>query len=97
MKKSSKSAEDKLFVDKYLEIQYRINNIMTRKGITQRQLAGKLGKHEEEISKWLGDIHNFTLRTLAKLESALGETIIYCPQHVPQIKNHEEIIETTVL
>lgn len=78
-------ADSKLFVDKSLEINYRIHNIMGRKGISQKQLADIMGKHEEEVSKWLSGVHNFTLRTLCKLENALGESIVYPPQHVPQI------------
>ena len=32
-----------------------------------------------EISKWLGGNHNFTLRSLAKLQAELGEEIIQVP------------------
>lgn len=82
--------EDKIFVDRSLEIQYRIHEIMTRKGILQKDIADKLGKHEEEIIKWLSGMHNFTLRTLSKLEYALGEPLIYCPQHVPKINTNAD-------
>ena len=33
------------------------------------------------LDEWLNGEHNFTLRSLAKLEAELGETIIHVPQH----------------
>ena len=44
-----------------------------------KDLAEKLGKTEAEISKWLSGTHNFTLRSLAKIEIVLNETIIKIP------------------
>ena len=35
-----------------------------------------MGKQESEISKWLAPGHNFTLKTLARLEVALSEPVI---------------------
>ena len=42
----------------------------------QKELSEKLGKKEAEISKWLSGSHNFTLRTISKLEAALSIKII---------------------
>jgi transcriptional regulator with XRE-family HTH domain len=39
-----------------------------------------MGKKPSEISKWLNGEHNFTLRSLAKLEAELGEPIITVPK-----------------
>ena len=36
----------------------------------------EVGKTEPEVSRWLSGTHNFTLRTLAKISSVLGEDII---------------------
>jgi transcriptional regulator with XRE-family HTH domain len=39
-------------------------------------LARALGKSESEISKWLTGLHNLELRTIYKIEIALGEDVI---------------------
>lgn len=54
----------------------RIHEILESKGMTQRQFANKLGKKESEVSKWMRGTHNFTCNSIAKLECALGESII---------------------
>ena len=58
------------------EIANRIDSILKRKGMTQKELAAKMGKRESEISKWLTGRHNFTTNTIAGISSALGEPII---------------------
>ncbi|MCH5223007.1 MAG: helix-turn-helix transcriptional regulator [Muribaculaceae bacterium] len=58
------------------EIATRIDDILKRKGMTQKELAAKMGKRESEISKWLTGRHNFTTNTIAGISYALGEPII---------------------
>lgn len=67
------------FVEINLNIVEEIYAIMERKNITQKELAQKLGKKESEISKWLTGMHNLTLRSIARLEVALGEDLILTP------------------
>lgn len=64
------------YVNWSVEISDRIEEILEKKKITQRELAEKLGKSESEISKWLSGTHNFTLKSLAKIESILNEEIL---------------------
>lgn len=45
-------------------------------GMTQKEFARKVGKTDAEVSRWLGGTHNFTLKTLAKISSVLGEDLI---------------------
>lgn len=68
--------EVKRGVDLSFEIADRIVEILSKKKLTQRVFANKLGKSETEISKWLRGTHNFTTKTLAKIEVVLGEPII---------------------
>ena len=68
--------ETKIFIAKYSAIVVRVNTLLREKGYTQKSLAEGLGKKPSEISKWLGGEHNFTLRSLSKLEAELGESII---------------------
>ncbi|MCH5230548.1 MAG: helix-turn-helix transcriptional regulator [Muribaculaceae bacterium] len=58
------------------EIADRIAAILKSKGMTQKELAAKMGKRESEISKWLTGRHNFTTNTIAGISCALGEPII---------------------
>ncbi len=75
----------KIFVDLYTNLQMRIAQILEDKQMTQKDLAGKLGKQPSEISKWLNGEHNFTLRSLAKLQAELGEVLLEVPQSKPKV------------
>ena len=68
--------ETEVFVRMYVQILKRVNYILDEKGYKQKDLAEQLGKKESEISKWLNGEHNLTLKSLAKLQTALGEEII---------------------
>ena len=50
----------------------RISEVLKGKNLTQKELAQKLHNKESEISKWLTGRHNFTMQTIAKIETALG-------------------------
>jgi len=65
-----------IFIDKYTDLVVRINQVLRQKGYTQKQLAQKLDKKPSEIHKWLSGEHNFTLRSIAKLEAELGVTLL---------------------
>lgn len=54
----------------------RLDAILKEKGISQHDLASKLGKRDSEVSKWLTGRHNFTIETIAKIEVAIGERIV---------------------
>ena len=73
-------ADSKIFVDKSMEIAHHIFRLMEERGMKQKELAAKMGKSEAEISKMLAGMHNLTLRSIAKLEAAFGETIICTPR-----------------
>ncbi len=68
------------FVDKNLDICEQVYALLRERGWTQKELAKAMGKSESEISKWLSGTHNLTLRSIAKLEAALGADIILTPQ-----------------
>lgn len=67
--------EIKRNVDLSFYVADKICDILETKGLTQRDLANLLGKKEAEISKWMHGTHNFTLQTIAKIETALGSEI----------------------
>jgi transcriptional regulator with XRE-family HTH domain len=75
--------EAEVFVEKYTALILRINQILRDKGISQKKLADAMDKKPSEISRWLNGGQNLTLKSIAKLEAELGETLIEIP--TPQI------------
>ncbi len=71
--------ETKVFVKKHADLIVRINQLLGERGYTQRKLADLLEKSPSEINKWLKGEHNFTLRSICKLEVELGEALISVP------------------
>jgi transcriptional regulator with XRE-family HTH domain len=76
-KKISKDVE--LFVERSFDIVDRIHFILQKQGKEQKDLAKALGKTESEISKWMTGTHNFTIKTLTKIEAVLGESVLVAP------------------
>jgi len=77
-KKISKDVD--IFVKQSFDIVDRIHEILVKQGKDQKYLAKALGKSESEISKWMTGTHNFTIKTLAKIETVLGEPVIQITQ-----------------
>ena len=80
-------AEETFILDAQMIVQRTLN----QKGITQAELARRLGVGESYVSQMLGDsARNLTLRTVARVMTALGET--------PQLtinRNMERITDRT--
>ena len=72
-------------VDLSFQIVDRIHEILTEKGLKQKDLAMLLGKKEAEISKWMRGTHNFTIDTLVAIERALQAPIL-------QVIHQEEVV-----
>lgn len=73
-----------LFVEHSFEIADKIYDILLEKEIDQKLFADMLDKHESEISKWLTGTHNFTLKTISKIETVLDCKIIACYQEIDE-------------
>lgn len=54
----------------------KIERLTKEKGITQRELAARIGCNETQITRWTKGFPNYTLQSLAKLSVALGEDLI---------------------
>ncbi len=67
--------ETVMYVRKYAEIVARVHDILKAQGLTQRELALRMGKNPSELTRWLKGEHNLTLKSLIKLETELGEEI----------------------
>ncbi len=71
--------ENRIFVKKNLEISEQVAALLKEKNWSQKELAGRLGKSESEVSKLLSGLHNLTLKSISKLEAELGSDIIVTP------------------
>ncbi len=72
--------ETKIFVRLYADLVKRISNILDEKGYSQASLAQSLDKRPSEIHKWLNGEHNFTLKSIAKLQAELEEPLLVVPK-----------------
>ena len=63
-------------VDLQVMIANRIYDLLEQKGMSQKDLAQKLGKTETEVSRWLCGTHNLTMATIAKIAIALDDDLI---------------------
>ncbi|WP_291867941.1 helix-turn-helix transcriptional regulator [Maribacter sp.] len=66
-----------IMVKHNLAIANKVARILKEKGMGKSEFADKMGKSASEVSKWLSGTHNFTIKTIAKLENALGEDLIH--------------------
>lgn len=66
------------FVEKNLEITEKVRLALEAKGWNKGQLAEALDKTPSEVSKWLSGMHNLTLKSIIKMEAALGIDLIHC-------------------
>ena len=54
----------------------RIDAILKKKKMTQRDLARKLGRSEALVSRWTTGFPNLTLKSIAEISTALGTPLI---------------------
>jgi transcriptional regulator with XRE-family HTH domain len=60
-----------------MSIAAQIADLIDEKFNSRREFADSLGKKESEVSKWLSGNHNFTLKSLSKIEEKLGTQFIF--------------------
>lgn len=65
-----------IFITRSFDIVDRIHEILRLKNLNQKDLATLLDKKESEVSKWMSGSHNFTLKTLIRIENILEYPII---------------------
>lgn len=69
-------AEVHRFVELAASIQIRLKRVLAESNMSQKDMAELLGRKPAEISKWLSGSHNFTLKTLALIESRIGVSLV---------------------
>lgn len=69
--------ETKIFVKKYLDLLERIHELLEEKKMSQKDLAEALEQQPSAVSRLLNSEETYmNLRTVAKLESILGQDIL---------------------
>ncbi len=64
------------FIDKNLAITEKVATLLKERGIKKKEFAKMLDKKPSEISKWMTGQHNLTLKSITKMEQALGVDLI---------------------
>jgi transcriptional regulator with XRE-family HTH domain len=59
-----------------MDVAFEIYTVLQNKGIKAADLARLMNKSESEISKWMTGTHNFSLKTIQKIEMALDTAIL---------------------
>ncbi len=66
----------KIYMRWYSDLAKKVNACIKKRGITQKELALAMGKKPSELNRWLNGEHNFTLKSLAKLQAELKIDLI---------------------
>jgi transcriptional regulator with XRE-family HTH domain len=85
-KESSMPNDVVRYVDHAISLAKQIDILLKESNKSRADLAQLLGKSESEISKWMRGTHNFTLKTISKIEAVLGGDLIVCPRDVEKTK-----------
>ena len=71
----------------------RLYAVLTVKGITPHELAQRLGKEDNVINEWLTGRHDFTLSTIAEIETSLGCSLLNTPQLTEDIGDFDVVMD----
>jgi transcriptional regulator with XRE-family HTH domain len=74
-----------------------VHDILDRKGMTQAELAARMGKSPAEVSRMINGLQNVTFKTIAKLSAALGEDIMMTKSDARVKYGHAHIKEKSVI
>lgn len=77
----NKNPEIDRFIERNLEITQQVCVILKDRGIKKIEFAKMLGKKPSEVSKWLSGMHNLTLKSITKMEIALGVDLMNPEPH----------------
>jgi len=75
------------FIEKNLAITEKVRLAMEAKGWKSQDLAKAMNKNPSEVSKWLTGMHNLTLKSIIKMELALGIDLM----HIEPVKEYEYV------
>ena len=97
-KRSRIKADIRIFVEHSFNVARRIHSLLEHLDMDQKEFASKLGKSESEISKWLRGTHNFTLKTISRIESVLESPVVLTNQYdMPETAIIQKYTESNIL
>lgn len=76
LKEAQNRADNHLWLSRSRIIALKILRKLRASGITQRELAERMGVYPQQVNKWVKGKENFTLETICKIEIALGIDLI---------------------
>lgn len=80
-----------------IDIANEIYECLQKKGVSAAYLARSMNKSESEISKWLSGQHNFTLKTVRKIEAALEcEILVTLSSKIKMYESKLEEAQATI-
>ena len=68
--------QERAIFDLNFRISERIYQIMRQRNMNKRDLAQLTGKKESEVSRWFMLGHNFSCKSIAIIQQALGAPIV---------------------
>lgn len=73
---NSISEQERAIFDLNFQISERLYHVLRERNMTKRDLANLTGKKESEVSRWFMLGHNFSCKSIAIIQQALGVPII---------------------
>lgn len=73
---NSISAQERVIFDLNFQISERLYHLLRERNMTKRDLANLTGKKESEVSRWFMLGHNFSCKSIAIIQHALGVPLI---------------------
>ena len=70
------SEQERAVFDLNFRISERLYHILRERNMTKRDLARLTGKKESEVSRWFMLGHNFSCKSIAIIQQALGAPLI---------------------
>lgn len=70
------------FIQHSMDFSIQLSNLLKTSKISQKEFAAILSKEESEVSKWMSGNHNFTLKSISKIEAALDQQLIFTRKEI---------------
>jgi len=83
---------DERYIRISMDLASQISAYLKEKKWSQAKFAMELKKNESEVSKWLSGTHNFTVKTLALIESVLKKDLFVIPLDINKNSKPKEKI-----
>lgn len=84
------------FIEKNLAIAEKVNQELRNRSWSQARFAKEIGKKPSEVSKWLSGMHNLTMKSIIKMELALGIELMHIEPLVEYHYVHLGVIDNRV-